>query len=252
MSSAPARDRAAIASLAAQIERDLRRLGDPDQARGAQAYLKHELVHLGVATPALRGTIRALPRDLTRAQVIGLARALWPRGVHELRMAAIELLMRHRTLLGLRELPLLERMVRESGSWAYVDAIAAWVVGDVALRHPRSGATLDRWARDPDFWLRRAAMLALLVPLRRGAGDLARFERYADAMLDETEFFIRKAIGWVLREIGKRRPDAVFAWLAPRAARASGVTLREALKPLTAAQRKAIAAARARPAAPRR
>jgi 3-methyladenine DNA glycosylase AlkD len=69
---------------------------------------------------------------------------------------------------------------------------------------------------------------------------LDRFGRYADAMLDEREFFIRKAIGWVLRETGKIRPDEVFAWLLPRAARASGVTIREAVKYLTPEHREAL------------
>jgi 3-methyladenine DNA glycosylase AlkD len=63
-------------------------------------------------------------------------------------------------------------------------------------------------------------------------------------MLDEREFFIRKAIGWVLRDTGRRRPDLVFEWLFPRAGRASGVTLREAIKPLSDAQRAAVLAAR--------
>ena len=88
---------------------------------------------------------------------------------------------------------------------------------------------LDRWATDPDFWIRRSSLLAELRPLRAG-GDLAPFLRRADAMLDEKEFFIRKAIGWVLREVGKRRPSEVVAWLAPRTHRASGVTMREAVK----------------------
>jgi 3-methyladenine DNA glycosylase AlkD len=54
-------------------------------------------------------------------------------------------------------------------------------------------------------------------------------------MLDEREFFIRKAIGWVLREVGKKRPAEVAAWLAPRTGRASGVTMREAVRYLPAA-----------------
>ena len=64
-----------------------------------------------------------------------------------------------------------------------------------------------------------------------------RFLTRADRMLDEREFFIRKAIGWVLREAGKRRPDDVTAWLAPRTGRASGVTMREAVKYLRPAIR---------------
>jgi len=105
-------------------------------------------------------------------------------------------------------------------------------------------AVLDRWAGDDDFWVRRAALLALLVPLRKGGGDFDRFCRYADAMLDEKEFFILKAIGWVLRDTARKRPAMVYEWLLPRAGRASGVTLREAVKPLSAEQRAAVLAAR--------
>ena len=63
-------------------------------------------------------------------------------------------------------------------------------------------------------------------------------------MLEEREFFVRKAIGWILRETGRNRPDLVYAWLRPRAARASGVTVREAVKYLFEEQRAKILAAR--------
>lgn len=100
----------------------------------------------------------------------------------------------------------------------------------MVTRFPDTVETLDRWASDEDFWLRRSAMLALLKPLRRGAGDFDRFAAYADTMLEEKEFFIRKAIGWILREASRKQPDRVTAWLEPRIPRASGVTVREAVK----------------------
>ena len=93
---------------------------------------------------------------------------------------------------------------------------------------------MDRWAGDDDFWIRRSSLLCELRPIRSGE-PLSRFVARADPMLEEQEFFIRKAIGWVLREAGKRRPDDVLAWLAPRTHRASGVTMREAVKYLAAA-----------------
>lgn len=68
---------------------------------------------------------------------------------------------------------------------------------------------LGRLAGDDDTWVRRSALLALLLPLRRGDGDFDGIARYGEAMLEEREFFIRRAIGWVLRETGKRRPDLV-------------------------------------------
>ncbi len=230
--------------LVAELERDLRGLGSDKRARGEKAYLKSSLVHFGVPMPIIRKRVRATPREVAHAELIAVVEALWARGIHELRVAAIELMLRHLALVGAEDVPLVERMLREAKSWAYVDVLSAHIMGDLVVRAPKLARTLDRWARDGDFWIRRSAMLSLLVPLRRGEGDFDRFARYADAMLDEQEFFIRKAIGWILREVGRKRPKLVYDWLVPRAARASGVTMREALKPLSAAQRAKLTASR--------
>jgi 3-methyladenine DNA glycosylase AlkD len=104
------------------------------------------------------------------------------------------------------------------------------------------GKILDRWAKDDDSWMRRAALL----PLRAGGGDRARFSRYADAMLEVREFFVRKAIGRVLREVSQKDPAWESAWLAPRAARCSGVTWREATRYLDAPPPRAAPSARRR------
>jgi 3-methyladenine DNA glycosylase AlkD len=185
--------------------------------------------------PVIRATVRswcAGRPGLARADVVAVARALWSRPVHDCRMASVELLDANAGLLRAGDVPLLETMLRTARTWALVDSLAGRVMGQLAERYPDLGSTLDRWAADDDFWLRRSAMLALLGPLRHGDGDFARFSRYADSMLAEKEFFIRKAIGWILRDTGKRRPALVAAWLAPRVHRASGVTMREAVKPL--------------------
>lgn len=149
----------------------------------------------------------------------------------------------YRDELGPTDMALLEKLLRESKTWALVDSLAVNVTGDLVERYPQLGSVLDRWARDDDFWIRRSAMLALLKPLRRGEGDFERFAGYADAMLEEKEFFIRKAIGWVLRETAKKQPDLVYEWLVPRTSRASGVTMREAVKPLPTEQAEALMAA---------
>jgi 3-methyladenine DNA glycosylase AlkD len=152
----------------------------------------------------------------------------------------------HVATLTVTDLDLAERLIRESNTWALVDNLAPNVAGPIFERDPDgAGPILDRWNSDDDFWLRRASVLALLRPLRAGAGDWDRFCRYADALWSDKEFFVRKALGWVLRDTGRKRPDLVFTWLLPRASTASGVTIREAVKPLDDAQRAAIAAARA-------
>jgi 3-methyladenine DNA glycosylase AlkD len=138
------------------------------------------------------------------------------------------------------DLVLVERLLREAQTWALVDGLAPGIAAPLVERYPALGTTLDRWAADEDFWLRRSALLALLPALARGEGDYERFSRYADAMLGEREFFIRKGIGWVLRETARKRPRLVYEWLLPRAQRASGVTIYEAVRWLSEAEREAI------------
>ncbi len=235
-------------SLATQIERALRDAGDPARAAQEKRYLKSELEFLGVPLPALRAIVRtacSAHPALDHGELIETVEALWRQPVHDYRMAAIELLKARCDGLRATDIDLVERLLRESRTWAFVDELAARIAGGLLERHPGLAQTLDRWAADEDFWIRRAALLALLVPLRRGDGDFDRFGRYADAMLEEREFFIRKAIGWVLRDTSRKRPELVYRWLEPRASRASGVTIREAVKYLSREQRDAIAAARA-------
>jgi 3-methyladenine DNA glycosylase AlkD len=227
----------AAAVTAAEWERELRRLGTPERAASEKAYLKSDLEFAGVPLPAMRAMVaawcKARPR-LGHDELTSLVRALWASPLYECRQSAVILLERTGRLLGGADLALLEDMLRTSRTWALVDGLAANVAGGLVDRDPELAATLDRWARDDDFWLRRSAMLALLRSLRRDDGAFERFAGYADAMLEEKEFFIRKAIGWVLRDAARRHPDLVVAWLAPRVHRASGVTVREAVKPLPA------------------
>ena len=239
--------------LGAEIERRLREAGTPARAVAEKAYLKSSMEFAGVAAPENRRIVKDLSRkySLSREDVLGLAEAWWDRPLFECRSAALILLSAHTGDLLADDAVLVERLIRESGTWALVDGLAGTVMGALVERFSELGATLDRWASDGDFWVRRSALLALLRPLRRGDGDFDRFGRYADSMLEEREFFIRKAIGWVLRDTARRRPELVADWLAPRAARASGVTMREAVKPLPAATAQALlatyTAARKRP-----
>jgi len=244
------------------LDRDLREAGTDDRSVHEKAYLHSELTHYGTRVPDVRAAIRRLVRaepDLDHDRLIELVRRLWdtPEGrpVHERRLAAALLLTARTDLLCLEDAELWERLIRQARTWALVDVLAGDAIGpaldrlgapDGSARSSGPGgsgragdavtAVLDRWAVDPDFWLRRSALLVHLRPLVAGGGDWDRFARYADAMLDEREFFIRKAIGWILRDTSRRRPDLVYAWLLPRAGRASGVTLREALKYLSPEQ----------------
>jgi len=213
------------------VESALQAAADPARAVNERAYLKSDLEHIGVRVPAIRKIAAAVP-VADRAELLALVDALWQPPVHELRMAAIELLVRHVKLLEPSDHDVPERLIRASNSWAYVDHLAEKVTGGLIVRHPETAGVLDGYVADPNLWIRRTSLLALLPGVRSGEPDLTRLSAYGDLLLPENEFFIRKALGWVLRELAKRDPAWVIAWVEPRAAAMSGTTIREAVRHL--------------------
>lgn len=229
------------------LETALAAEGTPERAEQERRYLKSALRHHGASMPAIRRVWRAwranhAPRGA--GELRAFVDEAWGRGVHELREAVVEELADAAGLLTPADLPWLERLLREARTWALVDPMAAQVVGGLREAHPEVAPQVDLWAGDDDVWLRRASLLVHLLPMRRGdAGAFAPFAVVAERLLPDREFFVRKAIGWVLRERAKRHPEQVFDWLLPRAGRAAGLTLREAAKPLPEARRAELLAA---------
>ncbi len=239
---------ARMRDAAADVERQLTGAGSSQRADREAAYLRSDLRHLGVTVPVVRRTVKEHVREvgpLNHDDVVTLVAALWERPVHECRLAAVEMLVLHAEQLRPGDVALLEPLLREARTWALVDPLAIRAVGSLRDRHPDElDPVLRRWATDEDVWIRRSALLAHLVALREGRGDWDQFCALADPLLSDRQFFVRKAIGWVLRDTGRGRPDLVTDWLAPRAHRAAGLTVREAVKHLPAAARDRILATR--------
>jgi len=228
-----------VVEVSARIEEELRANGNPQRAVAERKYLKSDLEFYGASMGAIRATVKAFVRghaSITHDELIAIVLELWSQPIFERRITAVVLLECYPALLSTRDIPVIEQLIRASRTWALVDGLAVKVTGELVLRHPSALQTLDRWAIDDDFWIRRSVLLAHLRLLGAKEG-FSSFSRHADSMLSDKEFFIRKAIGWVLREVGKRNPKDVFDWLAPRTHIASGVTMREATKYLDADQR---------------
>jgi len=218
-------------------------MGERRRAVSEKAYLHSDLRFLGVGVPKIREATIEMDRRhgvWTRAELRRVVDAAWSRPEHELRVVAIELLVRHVDLLSPADLPWLERLLRSSHTWAYIDALAVDVVGPVVERSRDADRLLERWSTDPDFWVRRSALLALLGPLRRGPARFDAFARLAGSMVTDTEFFIRKAIGWILRDVGKRRPELTYRFLRVHRRSVSGLTLREGARYLPLPMRRRL------------
>jgi 3-methyladenine DNA glycosylase AlkD len=239
------------ATTADDLDLALRAHGDPVRAEREKSYLKSHLAHYGTAVPTMHRMAATAGRGLDRTSLVALARTLWDEPsdapVFERRFLAADLLANCAELLTADDVPLVEHMCRGAGTWAIIDTLAPRVLGPLSDRYDAEvEAALDVWLTDESFWMRRVVLLTHLIPLRDGRGDWERFTRYAEALLDDREFFVAKAIGWVLRDTGRRRPDLVLRWVEPRIGVMQAVTAREAVKPFTAHDQERLRAARSR------
>ncbi|WP_394841341.1 DNA alkylation repair protein [Pendulispora brunnea] len=209
-----------------------RSAGDSERARYEKKYLKSALDFHGVTLPFVRKAALEFARahELDTASLRSVTEALFETNFHDLRSAGIAVLERRRELLGLGDVPWLLELVRKSPGWAHVDWLAIKLIGPTVQDQRTMPRLLRAWSRDEDFWVRRTALLAQHDALLAGGGDFGLFEEIAAPLLDETEFFIRKAIGWVLRATSKKRPELVRAFVARHGERMSGLTRREASK----------------------
>jgi 3-methyladenine DNA glycosylase AlkD len=230
-----------VSDLVQAIRGVLAGAGDPERAVAQQAYMKSAMPYRGLTTPELRAALRPLltdadlaPRD--RAGWEADVRSLWDRATHrEERYAAIEL-SGHRSALAWQDpdtLDLYRHLVVTGAWWDLVDPVAADRVGPILLSHRAVvTSTIREWSVADDLWTRRTAVLAQLK--HRSDTDLDLLTDVVDANLEDSpfgrEFFVRKAIGWALRQHARTDPEWVAAFVAARGDRLSGLSRREALK----------------------
>jgi len=210
-------------------------VADPDRAPAMRAYMKSAMPYLGVPKPTRSAVVReafaANPLP-DRASYEETVQALW-RGAsfREERYAAIDL-TGYRAYRGHQDvdaLPLYDEMVVTGAWWDYVDEVASRRVGPILRGDPsRVTPVLRGWARDPVLWRRRVAIIAQLGSREATDTDLLAYA--VDANLSDPEFFIRKAIGWALREHTKTDPAWVRHFVATRAGLMAPLSRREALR----------------------
>lgn len=212
----------------------LRAGADHSRAAAMAAYLKTNMAMFGATGPDRTRIARQL-RDEMAPATVGEYRAqvteLWGQPWREARYLAIAVARAHPRFITLECLDLYESMVREGAWWDLVDEIAAHLVGRLALDHRQSmRPVLEAWIDDPDMWIRRTALLAQLT--HKDRTDPGQLFDFSLRRAHETEFFIRKAIGWALRQYARTDPDAVRAFLTEHGQALSGLSRREAAKHL--------------------
>lgn len=218
-------------SLVTSIRTALRQAADPAIAPGQQAYMKSSSPFLGVRVPAVRALVREATRDDRDAPaLLGAALVLWREAAfREERYAALALMALKPLRGDATLLPVHQEMIRTGAWWDLVDEAAHRLREIFDVDHELMAVEMRVWSDDDDLWVRRAAIISQIG--RRDATDLDVLEYAILANVDDPEFFIRKAIGWALREYGKHDPEWVRTFVSQHP-ELSPLSRREALKSL--------------------
>ncbi len=220
--------------LVAFVQGEFRRLADPAKAGPMAAYMKTAMPFYGIQKNDRVPVYREIKKRFAPSNRSGYERgilALWSLPHREEKYAAIEYAMMWPRLIGSKSLRVYERMIREGAWWDLVDGIAAHLVGG-ALQQERDivRPLMDKWIEDTNLWIRRSAILSHLRHKRDTDWD--QLSRHCLQCAGESEFFMRKAIGWALREYSKSNPEAVETFLKDHKNRLSGLSIREGSKHL--------------------
>lgn len=232
-------DRRLVAAVRAALAAE----ADPERAESSQRYMRSAMPFRGVTMPRLRSVVRRLAADpehrvTDRAAFEATVRELWDSAAYREERYAATALAGHPAYRAWQDpaaLDLYRHLVTTGAWWDHVDDLAGHHVGRVlSAFRAQTTPVVRAWAVEDDLWLRRTAILCQL--LHKADTDVALLEEVLDANLLGSrfgdEFFVRKAVGWALRQHARVDPDWVRGYVAARGDRLSGLSRREALKHL--------------------
>ncbi len=211
------------------VEAALAQVADGTRSAGMRAYMRDQFVYLGVTTPERRAAVKVLVRGFAPVEALALksaALALWAMEHREYQYVAADLINRHQAALDLEDLPWLLDLVQNKSWWDTFECFPK-LVGSIVLRSGAKGRrAMDLAVKHENFWVRRIAMLHQLG--MRDKVDTVRLFKYTDKLAPEKEFFIRKAVGWALRDYAWHDWRSVEKYLSSTKERLSGLSYREA------------------------
>lgn len=221
--------------LVVEVRAALEKAADPVKAPQMQAYMKSTMPYRGVSAPEQK----VIWRQIFPAYALSskkewerVALTLWRDATfREERYAAVAWtglrgFAAYRTMASI---PMFEEMIVSGAWWDFVDAVAGRQLGDILRTdQARMSKLMRRWSRDPNMWKRRAAILCQLG--FKYETDLTLLYDCIEPNLGDKKFFIRKAIGWALRQYAWTDPREVKRYVKANRDRLSGLSVREALK----------------------
>ena len=202
---------------------------NPEKATPMEAYMRHQFPFLGVAGPERNALYKKYFPSEKKTNIIDLdfVDTCWKKEPREYQYVAANYLKAMQSYLTKEDLPKLERLVVTKSWWDTVDILDR-VVGSLVYDKPELEERILQWSLSDNIWLRRVAIDHQL--LRKEKTDVQLMEKILLNNLDQTEFFINKAIGWALRDYSKTNPDWVASFIEKNKERMAELSIKEASK----------------------
>ena len=214
------------------VQSALAEQANPEKAAGMQGYMKTDMPFYGVQKPGRVRIVKHLIKNFppsSRAEYEKLVMALWRLPHREEKYIAQGVAVKHRQFIVPATLPLYRRFVVEGAWWDFVDEASTHMIRELVLEDPgRIWPKIDKWITNDSMWLRRSSIICQIGAKERT--DAERLFFFCEQRAFETEFFIRKAFGWALREYAKTEAEAVATFVTKHREGLSGLSYREATK----------------------
>ena len=213
------------------LEAEFDEARDLERAVDMARYMKDRFAFYGIAAGPRRSlqrkAFRGAPKP-TQQDLVRVTDACWRKKQRELQYFGADYVRQHIGVCDESFLEQLRKLISTKSWWDTVDLLAAHGVGSLALRYPSIRHEMNLWINADDIWIARTALLYQLG-YKQGTDADQLFE-LCERRAADPEFFIRKAIGWALREYSKTDPRAVRAFVRMNEKNLSGLSKREALR----------------------
>lgn len=213
------------------LQSELQQAADPERAPSMQAYMKTEQFFYGISAPVRKAIFKQARLQFTidtMDDYESVVRTLWAGESREEMYCALEVAVYFKKFRCDASMPLYEDLIHTSPSWDTLDWIAANLIGPVVKANRQHEKKLKEWRLSDNFWVRRTSLLAHLK--HKESTNTELLEETIEILMEEKEFFIRKAIGWVLRDYSRTDGEWVEDFVERHAEGLSGLSKREALK----------------------
>ena len=210
------------------IFQGLKEVANPEDAIHMEAYMKDQFEFLGVKTPVRRKLSKVFfKKNSSPAIDWKFIHQAWENPYREMQYVVLDYLKLKQKFLTSNDLPKIKKLAQTKPWWDTIDFLCR-SVGYISLHYPETKKIVLDWSRDKDFWLRRIAIEHQL--LQKEETDVQLLEQILINNLNQTEFFINKAIGWALRDYSKTNPDWVLEFIEKYKDKLSRLSIKEGSK----------------------